>query len=317
MSEKQGWLIYQEEEIQRNQFSIRVMCENAECLEIPLEVRSWQWWNEWKSARSMNPGREYGKNGNSGNFRRNSKLNSELPDYVINRSRDAYLAEWFEEKGIHVFNSSLVTRIGNDKEETLKFAEALHIPTLEWRDGTTLQFATLEQETGEKTYISIGERKEREASFPLVAKSCSGHGGTEVFWVENETDLARVKQSLTGKKWMLQRPASELGKDVRVYAVGQQIIQAMLRVSETDFRSNFCLGGRAEPYELSEKERQMVEKILMELKSDYVGIDFLFDQGRLVLNEIEDAVGARMLYSGTDLDILKLYIEHIKRVIGM
>ena len=34
MRKKHGWLIYQEEEIVRNQFSIRVMCENAERLEI-------------------------------------------------------------------------------------------------------------------------------------------------------------------------------------------------------------------------------------------------------------------------------------------
>ena len=33
----------------------------------------------------------------------------------------------------------------------------------------------------------------------------------------------------------------------------------------------------------------------------------------MVLNEIEDAVGARMLYSGTDLDILKNYMEYIKK----
>ncbi len=69
----------------------------------------------------------------------------------------------------------------------------------------------------------------------------------------------------------------------------------MLRVSETDFRSNFCLGGQAEPYELGAEEQYMVPKILEELKTDYVGIDFLFDQGKMVLNEIEDAVGARML----------------------
>ena len=112
---------------------------------------------------------------------------------------------------------------------------------------------------------------------------------------------------------MIQRPASELGKDVRVYAIGNRIVQAMLRVSETDFRSNFCLGGQAEPYELGAEEQYMVQKILEELKTDYVGIDFLFDQGKMVLKEIEDAVGARMLYSGTDLDILKNYMEYIKK----
>ena len=174
---------------------------------------------------------------------------------------------------------------------------------------------TTQAKDGEKTRESkdVKDVLKGRVTFPLVAKSCGGHGGTEVFWVENTTELSKVKRLLDGRKWMIQRPASELGKDVRVYAVGNRIIQAMLRVSETDFRSNFCLGGQAEPYELGAEEQYMVQKILEELKTDYVGIDFLFDQGEMVLNEIEDAVGARMLYSGTDLDILKNYMEYIKK----
>ena len=237
---------------------------------------------------------------------------------MINRSRDACLAEWFEEKEIRVFNSSSVTQIANDKEQTLEFAESLGIPTLEWKDGESLYASGVsgtEAKAGEKTREAkdVKDVLKGRVTFPLVAKSCGGHGGTEVFWVENATELSKVKRLLDWKKWMIQRPASELGKDVRVYAVGNRIIQAMLRVSETDFRSNFCLGGQAEPYELGAEEQYMVQKILEELKTDYVGIDFLFDQGEMVLNEIEDAVGARMLYSGTDLDILKNYMEYIKK----
>ena len=306
MRKKQGWLIYQEEEIVRNQFSIRVMCENAERLRIPLEVKTWQWWKVWKNDR-------WEASEENADF----KIR-ELPGYVINRSRDACLAEWFEVKGIRVFNSSSVTRIANDKEQTLEFAESLGIPTLEWKDGESLYASGVsgtEAKVGEKTREAkdVKDVLKGTVTFPLVAKSCGGHGGTEVFWVENATELSKVKRLLDGRKWMIQRPASELGKDVRVYAVGNRIIQAMLRVSETDFRSNFCLGGQAEPYELGAEEQYMVQKILEELKTDYVGIDFLFDQGEMVLNEIEDAVGARMLYSGTDLDILKNYMEYIKK----
>jgi len=31
----------------------------------------------------------------------------------------------------------------------------------------------------------------------------------------------------------------------------------------------------------------------------------------MVLNEIEDVVGARMLYSLTDIDVVRLYLQHI------
>lgn len=41
-----------------------------------------------------------------------------------------------------------------------------------------------------------------------------------------------------------------------------------------------------------------------------VGIDFIFHRGSLVFNEIEDAVGTRMLYTG-GLDIVPDYLDFI------
>ena len=42
-------------------------------------------------------------------------------------------------------------------------------------------------------------------------------------------------------------------------------------------------------------------------------MDFLFDSdGGLMLNEIEDVVGARMLYIYTDIDPVKQYLQYIK-----
>ena len=48
------------------------------------------------------------------------------------------------------------------------------------------------------------------------------------------------------------------------------------------------------------------------LGADYYGIDFVFDNGKAVFNELEDAVGARMLYANTDIDIIEMYINYIK-----
>ena len=103
------------------------------------------------------------------------------------------------------------------------------------------------------------------------------------------------------------------GKDLRVWAIGNDIITSILRESDTDFRSNFCLGGRATPYKMNEEEKSLVKRILSLVESDYIGIDFLFDGGHLIFNEIEDTVGARMVYDKTDIDIIKLYCDYIKK----
>ena len=54
-------------------------------------------------------------------------------------------------------------------------------------------------------------------------------------------------------------------------------------------------------------------KIASLLKFDYIGIDFVFNEGKIVFNEIEDSVGSRMVYEKTDIDILRLYCDYIKK----
>ena len=55
----------------------------------------------------------------------------------------------------------------------------------------------------------------------------------------------------------------------------------------------------------------MVERIVDKLSLDYAGIDFTFNNEKAVFNEIEDAVGARMLYQVSDIDIVEMYIKYI------
>ena len=114
------------------------------------------------------------------------------------------------------------------------------------------------------------------------------------------------------KGFVYQMPCDTLGKDLRVWVIGGEIICSILRENDSDFRSNFCLSGRATPYNLNEKETALVKKIISLVDADYIGIDFLFHNNNLVFNEIEDTVGARMVYEKTDIDILNLYCEYIK-----
>lgn len=48
-----------------------------------------------------------------------------------------------------------------------------------------------------------------------------------------------------------------------------------------------------------------------------MGIDFLIDEnGEFLFNEIEDVVGARMLYQLTDINLVGKYLEFIIERIG-
>ena len=199
-------------------------------------------------------------------------------EYVINRTNDYRIAERFEKRGIRVFNPSEFSRLANDKQLCYDFMEQNGLEIMPTRYN----------------------------ALPFVKKPRDGHGGQGVVMCNSEAEY--------DENAVCQKPASDLGRDLRVWVLGGEIIASMLRVSKTDFRSNFCLGGEAVPYVLSKSETALVKKIISLVKGDYYGIDFVFNHGEAVFNELEDAVGARMLYAKTDLDFLAQYCEYVRRI---
>lgn len=226
-------------------------------------------------------------------------LAAHKPLYVINRTRDYRLAQFFESKGIPVFNHSSLTRLGNDKSEAYRYMQRLGIPVM-----PTLYHTNMPPQW-----------------YPAVVKSSDGHGGTEVFFIRDEAAWKNWKKQQgqnpeedegNRKRYIVQQAASGLGKDVRVYIVGNRITAAVLRTSKSDFRSNYCLGGQVELYRLSGRERELVQRAIEGLSIGMAGIDFIFHKGEMVFNEMEDMVGARGLYSLADYDIVDDYISYIQ-----
>lgn len=259
-----------------------------------------------------------------------------LPQAVINRSRDAYLTMQLERLGVPVYNNSLVAAVGNDKGKLYTFLRDKDIPMME-------------------TVVCTKETGRGALPYPCVVKSCSGHGGSEVFLVHDDAEydaacdqIACNQASLHAggmqnqvslreggmqnhaplhvdgmynrmllygdgmqNQIVVQRLASETGKDLRVYVIGNEIVAGMLRTSGTDFRSNFSLGGHAQVHALTEEEETLVRKIMRHFTFGLVGIDLIYDNGHPVLNEIEDVVGARMLYAHTDINLVGRYIDYI------
>ena len=221
--------------------------------------------------------------------------------FVINRTRDLSLTKTLEAKGIPVFNDSTVTLLGNDKLAALHYMEEAGLPILK-----------------------TSEHPDDFDHYPIIMKSRDGHGGTEVFLLRSPEDAAFYQQqallaraALTGNptdatiRWIYQEMADTPGKDLRVYITGNRITAAMLRSSEQDFRSNFCLGGQASVYTLSPEEEALVKKTMSGLSIGHCGMDFLFHNGHLIFNELEDVVGSRMLYTYTDIDVVSDYLDFI------
>ena len=221
----------------------------------------------------------------------------EMPDFAINRSRDYKIAEMLEKREVRVFNNSKVTKIANDKAKTYEYIKDIvpFMPVL----------------CDKKVIISDKQKDDDEFQYPYVIKTCRGHGGNQVFMVENLQQEKEVLQSIRKEKYIVQQVCSDLGKDVRVYVLGNKIVEAVLRTSSESFKSNYSLGGCVQKYALNQEEKKMVYEIVDRLSLDYAGIDFTFHNGKAVFNEIEDAVGARMLYEISKIDIVEKFSKYI------
>ena len=273
-----GWIIYSKEDVEKNKRYIQMYVEKFAKFHVKIKTVIIQ---EIIDIENL--------------------LEIDNPKFAINRSRENDIAKELEKRGVRVFNSSKVTEIANNKAATYELLKNV-VPFMPVRYGR------------KKIISGIWGSH---FSYPYIIKSCSGHGGSQVFMVSDEKTEREALSFLQGEDYLIQKSCSDLGKDVRVYVVGNKIVASMLRTSTESFKSNYSLGGKAEVYELNEEEKRMVKAITEKLPMDYAGIDFIFHNGRAVFNEIEDAVGARMLYAVAGPDIVSLFVDYIVQVLGI
>lgn len=221
-----------------------------------------------------------------------------LPDYAIVRTISPELSNSLEKLNIPIFNNAKTARIANDKYETYLYAKKLGIPVM---DTASLK--------DDESAIDL-------KLYPRVIKTVNGHGGSEVFLAKNPKECKELLSLHPNRHFISQELSSEPGVDMRVYVLGGEVLIAVRRTSESDFRSNFSLGGSAEITEVDRREKEYAVRIAKELGADLIGIDFIRHNGEWVLNEIEDVVGTRMIYSLTDTDAAEVYIKYVLSKVG-
>lgn len=290
-----GWIIYSRTEAERNQAYIEKYMASAERLHISLRL---------VLAEEI----EFGFDNKCPLISEGGRA-ADLPDFVINRTRDPFISRHFESLEIPVFNSAHMSELCLDKRRTMQMAACAGLPVM------PSIFCSVKADLPD--WHSLPWQG------PTVIKPTNGHGGYGVQLVKNEeeyTDAFCRYESMEGppiNELIIQQAASDLGRDLRVYVIGGHIEAAMLRRSdpERDFRSNYCLGGEAVVHELNHQEKTMVKQLISKADFGLVGIDLIYDNGQPIFNEIEDVVGSRMLYSMTEIDIADRYLEYIAKVI--
>ncbi len=212
--------------------------------------------------------------------------------FIIFRGRDYTLVQKFEEAGFRVFNGSEANRIANNKLSTFELAVMLGIPVVETH----------------KLYTS-----KQIDQYPAIVKTAHGYGGTEVYLCNDIQKVERLQKKYEGELLVVQPYIEANATDIRVFVIGDEIIGAVKRMGVNDFKSNYTLGGKIEKFKVSKKIELIVEKITDALESDYIGIDFLLrPNGQILLNEIEDPVGARSLYATHNISVAEKLMNYVK-----
>ena len=263
---KTGWLIYDEEGAERNEWFIAecLRAAKAEGLQLRLYIYD-----------GSLPEKPY-------------------PDFALVRVIAPKLSAHLAGAGTRLFNNFAVSAVANDKWLTYQAAAGMGIPVM------PTEHAPLAM-------------KNSPFGYPVVVKSRDGHGGAQVHKLSTKKEYVTFVHRQDPAGYIVQKFCSEAGTDMRVYLLGGQILAGVLRTSNTDFRSNFSLGGKVERVGVPEEIVSLVEALQEKFAFDFVGVDFIRDGGRWVLNEIEDVVGSRMLYKTTDLDVASLYIRHVAK----
>ena len=208
-------------------------------------------------------------------------------DFVIYRGRNYLLLEELENRGIKTFNNAITNKTANDKYLTYELLKENDLPYIE-------------------TYL-------KPKSFPCIMKSVSGHGGQEVFLVKDLEQVSQIKSEHPNLKFIFQEFLDNNG-DVRIYVLNKKVIVSIKRKSQVDYRNNYSLGGEVELFEPSQEMVESAIKIASLLKADFIGVDFLLTKNGYKIIELEDPVGSRMVYKlKPELDIIKLFINHVKK----
>ncbi len=204
------------------------------------------------------------------------------PDCVVMRDYLWVLSRHFELLGIPVINSTAAMMQCKNKMLTHQLLASAAIPTPQ----------TIFNHAGEYGY---GELCTLFGSRRFIVKRIDGAKGEGVFLVGSEEEFNAARAEC-GAEYICQQFVEEsCGRDVRVWVIGGRAVAAVLRYSDTSFKSNFSQGGKVAAFELTPEMSELAERAAGALGLEFAGIDLLFAGDGFTVCEVNGNAGFRTL----------------------
>lgn len=221
-------------------------------------------------------------------------------DFVINRYKTGKLRKQINELAKRTYNPSdaFANYINKYEQVRTLHSDAFIIP----------QYILSTTSCGYKTLVS-------HLGTPFVAKGLESSMGREIFLIKSKEDLTSIQKKFGNtKEWLFEEFIVESkGIDIRLFAIRDTAIAAMIRKSDDDFRANVALGASVESFELTPTLQQIVKDIYATTHLDFVGIDLLFGKDKFYLCEINVMPGLEGIEKASGINISRHIIETIKK----
>ena len=227
------------------------------------------------------------------------------PDFALFWDKDVVLAHRLEGEGIRLFNSARAIEICDSKILT---ALAL-----------SGKVRTPKTVISPKTFEGVGynsmkfvENATRVVGLPMIIKEAYGSFGAQVYLVNTLDEAEKIITSLGHKDFIMQEFISESkGRDVRVNVVGGEVVSAMERYNENDFRSNITNGGKMRKINLSEDMKDAAIKATEAIGLDFAGVDILFGKDGPVVCEVNSNPHFKSSLECTGVDMSEKIMDYI------
>ena len=231
------------------------------------------------------------------------------PTFILFLDKDIRLAKQLEKLGYRLFNSSEVIENCDDKMLTSQILAGHGIQMPKTLFAPLYFYGTGTGEPNSSFTLTL----EKELGYPLVIKEAFGSFGAQVYLVHNREELLAKQKEVIYKPHLYQEfIQSSIGRDVRIYVVGDQVVASMYRHSETDFRANISNGGAMQPYTPNEAFCQMAINATKALGADFTGVDLLFGENEEpILCEVNSNAHIKNIYDCTGIDVAEFIFKHI------
>src|SRR5699024_1365757 len=194
-----AWLIYTRQDALQNESYIAWFLEEARKQQVDMELIY---------RDELHISVQYG----TYTLEKNGEV-VDTPDFVVVRTIEPIIQKHFEAMAIPTFNNSEVATICNHKARTYIELNQL---------GITIMPSYFFTKDSLPTTPPV--------PFHLVVKSATGRGVNEVYMIHNQTEWVSCISTIQAYEVIIQATSHlQLGKDVRVFVIGKEIIAAVLR----------------------------------------------------------------------------------------